>query len=413
MKKLWSIILATTLCLTLNLSAAAAPVNETASFNLNQNAEYTAAFNGQAIQPLNTEQAIPSVNISFGNFENEIVTATVSLAMNGVQESVNLVGSATRVVAEAESGYVAKLDGNVNGTPVIADVIVADCGDCVTILTLGTLSETSLPQTYAFGDYTAAIATVSTKYANSLLIAQAEQARLKNIADTKIAAAGVDATVKYQDHDTIKAGSLEIARLSLFAATESRNGSYTTVRAKFNTNSQNFIKYMRNTKGVIAMYPGISEANILMEAQSDYFHASKAECQPNESASEKVTLYVPYVSGGAVEIVGIPFQVSRVSLNFDSFSSDSQFDTNSVEWTIQRTGGLSMDETDGDQYTSTGLPVKTQFQYEGSNATPIDVDFNVSGNMEISYGVPTDTSITILHMTTSYAEVPYTYSIQP
>ena len=119
MKKLWSIILATTLCLTLNLSAAAAPVNETASFNLNQNAEYTAAFNGQAIQPLNTEQAIPSVNISFGNFENEIVTATVSLAMNGVQESVNLVGSATRVVAEAESGYVAKLDGNVNGTPLI------------------------------------------------------------------------------------------------------------------------------------------------------------------------------------------------------------------------------------------------------------------------------------------------------
>ena len=57
--------------------------------------------------------------------------------------------------------------------------------------------------------------------------------------------------------------------------------------------------------------------------------------------------------------------------------------------------------------------MKTQFQYEGSNATPIDVDFNVSGNMEISYGVPTDTSITILHMTTSYAEVPYTYSIQP
>lgn len=41
MKKLWSIILATTLCLTLNISAAAAPVNETASFNLNQNAEYT------------------------------------------------------------------------------------------------------------------------------------------------------------------------------------------------------------------------------------------------------------------------------------------------------------------------------------------------------------------------------------
>lgn len=411
-----ALILALTLCL-LMITKAIATSGEDKYFiskTLLANSQIFSRYNSKGVGESSVDD-VASISIS-----DDKSVASIVLAYNGVQYSVDLHGEATKVSDGELVGFVGVYEGFLpskelgnQNTYIIADVIFSNSHIFVAF-SIGTVTSSSEPIIVFYGTLTEDLLKISNTYVERMMKSPRDASiyndptGLLYQANEKLS---VDAVIRFQGQSTIAGGDnkeYEFGCISVYHPNELRVQGITNVQVKVNSNTSNVLYYLREDLGYKLMNYNVYSVN------PDKFYISLCSQYPHlilttngyfpQNSQTNFSMFVPYVT---VSNIGVP-SISVTELDIITSTTKATASAGSsgtslikVDWELASTFGFNSSMYDGNSQTETGMIVSAGYTYADNFSSPLNTSFLTTARIRYQYFVQVSgTDSIVLHMTT-------------
>ena len=180
------------------------------------------------------------------------------------------------------------------------------------------------------------------------------------------------------------------------------NGTLIPIYAKINTNTANFLDYLRNYLGYntvtgtgYALWVNPDRMTMKIEGRHENLYMVTDAYLPKDDYDE-ATIVVPYYIAKQFGTIEINFLTAHINATTSYYNSASIM-PNVVEWEFESSAGWE-DSLDGDHTTQTGLPVQTTFSHSGNITQKVGRQIRFFATLRYEYYLQTTTSVLTLHM---------------